>query len=231
MATDSINPEKERCFAPFNENQIASITEYQKSKNNHPFTCPKCGATLTAMTHGMFCLSCGMWMQRWVHASMANWEWAEFSFIPGYNESAKLITIRVGEKGCGKSEAQRQALGLSHEEYEKIAKIQNENRNRLEKTIESFDKARLKLNLARSIYVSSFEIKKNTEGEIIMENDKITLKTTVSFTKTFTMNRSDYPEQKTVEEIIAMEEEGTKEEPGFIVDGGEMTVKVEQVIP
>lgn len=63
-----------------------------------------------------------------------------------------------------------------------------------------------------------------------MENDKIKLKVTVAFTKEFTMNRSDYPEQKTIEEIIAMEKEGIREEPGFIVDGGEMSVIVEQVI-
>jgi hypothetical protein len=64
-----------------------------------------------------------------------------------------------------------------------------------------------------------------------MDDDKITLKTTVSFTKTYTMSRADYPEQKTVEEIIAYEKAGTEEEPMFIVDEGEMTVTVEQVKP
>ncbi len=64
-------------YAPFTEDQVASINAYQKSGVFHPFTCGcgDCRAVLRANTHGMVCDACHGWTQKWVHKFMADWSW------------------------------------------------------------------------------------------------------------------------------------------------------------
>ena len=63
--------------APFTDDQVKSINEFQKSKHWHPFTCGKvhCDGILTATTHVLVCRKCGNWKQYWVHDFMVNWDW------------------------------------------------------------------------------------------------------------------------------------------------------------
>jgi len=60
--------------APFNENQIKNIKEYQQNSNFHPFTCLYRGShkgegILSPTKDGMICPECN-YIQDWVHDFM-----------------------------------------------------------------------------------------------------------------------------------------------------------------
>jgi hypothetical protein len=56
---------------------------------------------------------------------------------------------------------------------------------------------------------------------------KVKVKATVSFTKEFVMDMAvDYPECKSIDDVIAYEKEGILGSPEFVVDDGELKVEV-----
>lgn len=72
--------------APFTEDEIASLNEYQDSGYMHPFTCVCGGHTnLVATKDGWICNKCA-YKQNWCHNFMANWGWKELMLQdPLYN--------------------------------------------------------------------------------------------------------------------------------------------------
>lgn len=70
--------------APFSEDQVLSLNEFQQSNFVHPFTCGSGHRTdeahgeergrLLATTAGWVCPPCG-YTQDWAHDWMANWDW------------------------------------------------------------------------------------------------------------------------------------------------------------
>ena len=61
--------------APFTEDQVCSLNEYQKAGKFHPFTC-ECGKSdLVATQEGWICPCVCGYTQSWAHAWMANWAW------------------------------------------------------------------------------------------------------------------------------------------------------------
>ncbi len=66
----------DRVMAPFTEDQVASVKEYQASGSFHPFTCPAChGSPVLAIEESrLYCTTC-KYEQTWVWDMMANWMW------------------------------------------------------------------------------------------------------------------------------------------------------------
>ena len=62
--------------APFTDDQVKSLKEYQESGIFHPFTCggKDCREDLEPTNNGWVCKSCE-YTQDWCHEWMANWEW------------------------------------------------------------------------------------------------------------------------------------------------------------
>ena len=62
--------------APFTEDQVESLNEYQKSGVFHEFTCgtENCRDSLVATSEGWTCPSCD-YTQDWAHIWMGNWGW------------------------------------------------------------------------------------------------------------------------------------------------------------
>ena len=69
----------ERVDAPFSEDQVRSLNEYQKSGVFHEFTCgtDNCREILIAEKDGWRCPVCG-YRQYWAHPFMADWSWKQF---------------------------------------------------------------------------------------------------------------------------------------------------------
>lgn len=64
--------------APFTEEQIQSMNEYQKSDRVHPFTCSEhSDIPLIATPAGWICKHCD-YKQYWSHEWMGDWRWREF---------------------------------------------------------------------------------------------------------------------------------------------------------
>ena len=61
-------------YAPFSDEQVLKLNEFQKSKKFHPFTCD-CGrdredkGILIATNEGWIC-PCGEYKQNWAHSFM-----------------------------------------------------------------------------------------------------------------------------------------------------------------
>lgn len=60
--------------APWTEDQVRSLNEYQASGCMHPFTC-HCRGSLVAQTDGWKCPSTCDWKQTWCWDWMADWSW------------------------------------------------------------------------------------------------------------------------------------------------------------
>lgn len=63
--------------APWTDDQVESLNQYQASGVCHPFTCgtEKCRADLVATKEGWVCpQNCG-YTQQWAHAWMMDWSW------------------------------------------------------------------------------------------------------------------------------------------------------------
>lgn len=56
--------------APWTEEQVQRLNEWQQDSRFHPFTCGKCGKVLTATPNGWICGSCD-YTQDWAHDFMA----------------------------------------------------------------------------------------------------------------------------------------------------------------
>jgi hypothetical protein len=70
--------------APFTEDQVKSISEFQESPYWHPFTCgnDSCDhVTLGIARDGFFCPNCHNWKQDWAHSFMADYSWKDSQFI------------------------------------------------------------------------------------------------------------------------------------------------------
>jgi len=59
-------------YAPFTPTKVKNLNDFQRSGYFHPFTCPDCSASLTAMEMGWRCLGCGEYTQDWAHKMMAD---------------------------------------------------------------------------------------------------------------------------------------------------------------
>jgi hypothetical protein len=57
--------------APFTQDQVNHINEFQESNIVHPFTCGNDGSILFAHCAGLECSSCD-YTQDWVHEGMAD---------------------------------------------------------------------------------------------------------------------------------------------------------------
>ena len=62
-------------YAPFTEDQILSLNEYQTQSHFLPVTCGHCGYPLLATKDGWVCPNCQRWKQEWAHGFMADWSW------------------------------------------------------------------------------------------------------------------------------------------------------------
>jgi hypothetical protein len=59
--------------APFTDEQVAHLNEFQHAGFVHPFTCGKCSAILTATRDGWICPAEGCdYTQDWAHDFMAD---------------------------------------------------------------------------------------------------------------------------------------------------------------
>jgi len=58
--------------APFTDEQVKNINEYQVAGFFHPFTCTTGSHVLVAETDGLHCPLCPTFHQDWVHDGMAD---------------------------------------------------------------------------------------------------------------------------------------------------------------
>jgi hypothetical protein len=74
----------EHCWAPWSEDQVASLNAYQESGHFHPFTCGQRdddgeAHLLRATREGWYCPKCAAqgkdYSQAWCHGWMADWSW------------------------------------------------------------------------------------------------------------------------------------------------------------
>lgn len=70
--------------APFTDDQILSLNEYQSSGVFHEFTCggENCREAMVAQRDGWVCPTCGYNKQNWAWEWMANWGWKSSVVIP-----------------------------------------------------------------------------------------------------------------------------------------------------
>ncbi len=87
MTDDSVDILK----APFTEDQVKAITEYQQESPWHQYTCytDSQHPTLVASTDGLICNECGH-VQNWVFASTADGSWKT-----NYNDLTKHYEDRL----------------------------------------------------------------------------------------------------------------------------------------
>lgn len=66
----------QKIYAPFNQEQIKSLNEFQQSGYWHEFTCGNCRSTLEATETGWICKTedCG-YTQDWCHDFMQDGSW------------------------------------------------------------------------------------------------------------------------------------------------------------
>lgn len=60
--------------APWTEDQMESLKDFQDSPYWHAFTCGKCGAFLKVVTGGFVC-PWDDYDQDWAHEFMTDWSW------------------------------------------------------------------------------------------------------------------------------------------------------------
>lgn len=60
--------------APWTDEQVASLVEFQRSGWFHEFTCGVCGSTLQPRADGWHCWR-DAYRQDWAHEFMTNWDW------------------------------------------------------------------------------------------------------------------------------------------------------------
>jgi hypothetical protein len=69
----------EQIKAPWTQEQVESLNEYQRSGVMHPFTCGHCRRTLTATEAGWICRECALhgreYKQDWCWNWMADGTW------------------------------------------------------------------------------------------------------------------------------------------------------------
>ena len=65
--------------APWTEDQVESLNQYQESGVMHPFTCGHGSHDLHATKEGWVCTICEKegrtYTQNWCHTFMADWSW------------------------------------------------------------------------------------------------------------------------------------------------------------
>lgn len=89
--------------APFTDNQVSNINDFQKSGFMHEFTCGNHHdgeKTLIAVNDGLICPTCD-YTQNWVHSHMADFKSDENNFMntlkmKAYNKE-KIVSIEVVE--------------------------------------------------------------------------------------------------------------------------------------
>jgi hypothetical protein len=70
--------------APFTDEEVKSLNDFQRSRVMHPFTCEYHSDTpLIACASGWFCPHCE-YTQKWAHDWMANREWERLTTVLGY---------------------------------------------------------------------------------------------------------------------------------------------------
>ena len=99
----------EQIQAPWSDEQVRSLNEYQESGFFHPFTC-RCRGNLVAQQDGWICPNGCEWSQTWCWDWMANWDWKksqaeEQALIARLPEN--LRRLAYGERA---SEAERDDL-------------------------------------------------------------------------------------------------------------------------
>jgi len=78
--------------APFSEDQVKSLNEYQTSGCFHEFTCgnTKCRDALVASETGWKCPTCGFDDQKWAWSWMTDWRWKEL-YVPKLKEDDESL--------------------------------------------------------------------------------------------------------------------------------------------
>lgn len=68
--------------APFNDDQVNSLNEYQADGFMHPFTCGNNSnhGVLVATRIGWYCTDCD-YTQNWAHGFMADWSWNGLEYL------------------------------------------------------------------------------------------------------------------------------------------------------
>ena len=66
----------EHVWAPFTDEQVASLNAYQMGRVGHPFTCgtDNCRGILRATHDGWHCRNCA-YRQSWAWSWMTDWSW------------------------------------------------------------------------------------------------------------------------------------------------------------
>lgn len=78
-----------RSNAPWTEEQVNNLNEYQAFRQHHPFTCGTKGCnhvSLVATKDGWTCPNCKKWVQTWAHDFMADGSWKQ-----GYEQFNHLV--------------------------------------------------------------------------------------------------------------------------------------------
>jgi hypothetical protein len=61
-------------YAPWTDDQLASLRGFQTCGYWHPFTCGRCGSLLYPETNGWHCAG-DDYAQNWAHEFMTDWSW------------------------------------------------------------------------------------------------------------------------------------------------------------
>lgn len=84
-----------RYEAPWTQDEVHSIDEYQQDEDLHPLTCPDCAGNqaLSAYLDGLKCKSCN-YTQNWVYPWMADYNWHHLYHGYGAHMLSKLTKKR-----------------------------------------------------------------------------------------------------------------------------------------
>jgi hypothetical protein len=62
-------------YAPWTDDQVASLVGFQRDARWHEFTCGRCRSTLNTRNDGWHCWRDDGYTQNWAHQFMTDWSW------------------------------------------------------------------------------------------------------------------------------------------------------------
>lgn len=72
--------------APFTDDEVHSLNEFQKCGFLHPFTC-ECGEEMVADNAGWLCEKCNDHVQDWAVRMMTDMSWKQLKKVSGTNNN------------------------------------------------------------------------------------------------------------------------------------------------